>query len=68
MLQLAEVVQEVVGNHPGVEFHPRPVDDPTVRRPDTTRAWEVLGWKPQISLREGLEKTRPWFQEIILGG
>jgi dTDP-glucose 4,6-dehydratase len=68
MLQLAELVQEVVGNHPGVEFHPRPVDDPTVRRPNTARATEVLGWKPQISLREGLEKTLPWFRKIILGG
>jgi dTDP-glucose 4,6-dehydratase len=68
MLQLAQLVQEVVGNHPGVEFHPRPVDDPTVRRPDTTRAAEILGWKPQISLREGLEKTLPWFQKIIVGG
>jgi dTDP-glucose 4,6-dehydratase len=68
MLQLAESVQAVVGNHPGVEFHPRPVDDPSVRRPDTTRASEILGWKPQISLQEGLEKTLPWFRRTILGG
>ena len=67
ILQLAESVQDVVGNHPGIEFHPRPVDDPTVRRPDTTRASEVLGWKPQISLREGLERTLPWFRRTILG-
>ncbi|HJQ96014.1 MAG TPA: GDP-mannose 4,6-dehydratase [Acidimicrobiia bacterium] len=62
MLQLADLVQDVVGNHPGVDFLPRPVDDPNVRRPDTTRAEEMLGWKPQISLREGLEKTLPWFR------
>jgi dTDP-glucose 4,6-dehydratase len=66
MLQLAELVQDVVGNHPGVEFHPRPVDDPTVRRPDTGRAAEILGWKPQTSLREGLEKTLPWFRKVVL--
>jgi dTDP-glucose 4,6-dehydratase len=67
MLQLAEMVQDVVGNHPGVQFLPRPVDDPTVRRPDTTRAEEVLGWKPQISLHAGLEKTLPWFRGTVLG-
>ena len=38
MLELAETVQDVVGNHPGIEFHPRPTDDPTVRRPDTSKA------------------------------
>ena len=66
MLQLAELVQEVVGNYPGVQYLPRPVDDPNVRRPDTGRAADVLDWKPQISLREGLEKTLPWFQKAVL--
>jgi len=65
MLELAEAVQDVVGNHPGIEFHPLPVDDPMVRRPDTTKAEELLGWKAQISLREGLERTLPWFLEVL---
>ena len=65
VLQLAETIQDVVGNHPGVEFQPRPTDDPTVRRPDTTRAEEKLGWKAQVSLREGLERTLPWFKEVL---
>ena len=51
MLELAETVQDVVGNHPGIEFHPRPTDDPTVRRPDTSKAERVLGWKAQVTLR-----------------
>jgi len=67
MLQLAELVQQVVGNKPGIEFLPRPVDDPNVRRPDTTRAAEILDWKPQIPLREGLEKTLPWFRKAVMG-
>jgi dTDP-glucose 4,6-dehydratase len=65
MLELAEAVQDVVGNHPGVEYQPIPVDDPKVRRPDTTRAEDVLGWKAQVSLREGLERTTPWFREVL---
>jgi len=65
ILELAEAVQDVVGNHPGIEFHPLPTDDPTVRRPDTTRAEEILGWKAQVSLRQGLEKTVPWFREVL---
>ncbi|MGB7860213.1 MAG: GDP-mannose 4,6-dehydratase [Acidimicrobiia bacterium] len=65
MLELAEAIQDVVGNHPGVEFHPRPTDDPNVRRPDTAKAEEMLGWKAQIALREGLEMTLPWFKEVL---
>jgi dTDP-glucose 4,6-dehydratase len=68
MIELAELVQDVTGSHPGVEFLPRPVDDPTVRRPDTSLAAELLGWKPQISLREGLERTLPWFRSFMSGG
>ena len=67
ILRLAEMVQDVVGNHPGVEFHPRPVDDPTVRRPDITLARRELGWEPRISLTEGLKRTLPWFVEQVDG-
>jgi dTDP-glucose 4,6-dehydratase len=65
MLELAETVQDVVGNHPGIEFHPRPTDDPMVRRPDTSKAERILGWKAQISLREGLGRTLPFFKEVL---
>jgi UDP-glucuronate decarboxylase len=65
MLELAEAVQDAVGNHPGIAFHPSPVDDPKVRRPDTTLAEEVLGWKAQIPLREGLARTADWFREQL---
>jgi dTDP-glucose 4,6-dehydratase len=65
MLELADTVQDVVGNHPGIEFQERPTDDPMVRRPDTAKAEHVLGWKAQISLREGLGRTLPWFKEVL---
>jgi len=65
MVELAKTVQDVVGNHPGIDFHPRPTDDPMVRRPDTAKAEKILGWKAQVSLREGLERTLPWFKEVL---
>lgn len=65
ILQLAGAIQDAVGKHPGVEFHPRPQDDPNVRCPDTTVAERELGWHPSVSLRSGLERTRPWFAERI---
>ena len=67
MLELAEMIQDVVGNHPGCERQPRPVDDPGVRCPDIALARAELGWDPAIGLREGLERTLPWFREAIAG-
>jgi len=67
ILELAQSVQTVVGVETGIEFHPRPVDDPQVRRPDTTLAEQVLGWKPQIALLEGLQRTLPWFESEVSG-
>ena len=63
MLQLAEAVQNACGSHPGVELHPRPVDDPQVRRPDTTIARERLGWEATTPLAVGLSRTAVWWRE-----
>ena len=65
ILELAEMIQEVVGNHPGIDFLPRPIDDPTVRRPDITRARRALDWEPKIPLADGLARTLPWFVERL---
>jgi dTDP-glucose 4,6-dehydratase len=65
MLELAEAVQGAVGNHPGVVFHPRPEDDPKVRRPDTTLATQALDWKATVALEEGLRRTSTWFREAL---
>ena len=62
MLQLAEAVQDACGAHPGVELHPRPVDDPQVRRPDTTVARERLGWEASTPLAVGLARTAEWWR------
>ena len=65
VLELAEAVQDAIGNHPGVEFLPRPVDDPTVRRPDTTLAESILDWRAEVPLDEGLRRTAPWFLQHL---
>ena len=62
VLQLAVTVLELTGSASELVFKPLPQDDPTRRRPDISLAAEVMGWKPEISLREGLTRTIPWFQ------
>jgi dTDP-glucose 4,6-dehydratase len=47
---------------------PLPEDDPKVRRPDISRAREVLGWEPTIGLDEGMTRTIAWFRERIRVG
>lgn len=63
--ELAEAVQDVVGRHPGIDYQPRPVDDPTVRCPDISLARDLLDWEPQVRLHEGLERTLPWFRQAL---
>ena len=54
MIELATAVGEVLGVEPRLEHRPLPMDDPRVRRPDITRARELLGWEPQVALLDGL--------------
>ena len=65
ILELAEAVQDAVGSHPGVVHQPAPEDDPKVRRPDTTLAERVLGWKARVPLDEGLARTADWFRKAL---
>jgi len=55
--QLGEEVNNIIGNDSGFTFLPLPEDDPKQRKPDISRAKELLGWNPTIPLREGLVKT-----------
>jgi len=62
ILHLAEVIQDAIGNHPGIAFHPLPQDDPLVRCPDTRLAEQVLDWTAKVALRDGIERTVGWFR------
>ena len=57
LLELAETVIDVTGSRSEIVFEALPVDDPKVRQPDISRAKDLLGWEPQVELREGLQKT-----------
>jgi dTDP-glucose 4,6-dehydratase len=57
LLELAETVIEVTGSKAEIVFEALPTDDPQVRQPDIALARQVLGWEPQVSLREGLQRT-----------
>ena len=55
--ELAEKVIEATGADSGIVYEPLPTDDPQVRRPDITRAREILDWEPSTALEDGLAKT-----------
>jgi len=57
LLQLAESVIEVTGSESQIVYEALPTDDPQVRQPDITLAQEILGWTPEIQLKEGLTRT-----------
>ncbi len=62
VLELAELVLEVTGSDSEITFEELPVDDPVRRRPDISLAQRVLGWRPEIDLREGLTRTYDWYR------
>lgn len=66
--ELAEIVLEVTGSASSVRHLPLPVDDPKRRRPDTTRAEELLGWRPSVALREGVRRTVEYFGSLAASG
>ncbi|HET8812311.1 MAG TPA: UDP-glucuronic acid decarboxylase family protein [Gaiella sp.] len=57
LLELAEAVIAATGSTSPIVFEALPVDDPQVRQPDITRARQLLGWEPEVSLEEGLRRT-----------
>ena len=62
MKDLAEWIIRLTGSSSTIEYIPRPVDDPTVRRPDTALAEELLGWNPEVPIEDALLRTIDWFR------
>jgi dTDP-glucose 4,6-dehydratase len=64
-LSIREFAQKIIsltGSASTLEFLPRPVDDPNVRKPDITRARTLLGWEPRVGLDDGLKRTIEFFR------
>lgn len=65
MNELAEVVLELTGSKSKIVYDPLPTDDPKQRRPDIFMAQQCMGWKPKISLLEGLQPTIAYFRQEL---
>jgi nucleoside-diphosphate-sugar epimerase len=68
MLELAEIIVELTDSAGSLVYQSLPSDDPQQRQPDITLAKQHLGWEPTVQLREGLEKTIPYFAELLARG
>ena len=63
--ELAETVLKKVHSNSSIIKMPLPADDPMQRKPDISLAQKVLGWEPKIQLEEGLDRTIPYFKELL---
>jgi len=66
--EIAETIIRMTGSTSKVVYRPLPTDDPKQRRPDITRARELLGWEPKVQLEEGLIKTIEYFRTKVKSG
>ncbi len=65
MLELARKVAKMTRTRAGIVHKPLPQDDPRQRRPDISKAADVLGWAPEVALEQGLETTIDWYRERL---
>lgn len=68
IIELSELVIELTGSRSAIINKPLPKDDPKQRKPDITKAQKVLGWRPQVSIQEGLASTIKYFDDILSEG
>lgn len=65
ILEFAKLILRLTGSQSEIIYKPLPQDDPKTRRPDITRAKEVLGWEPRVPVEEGLKKTIDWYRSML---
>jgi nucleoside-diphosphate-sugar epimerase len=67
VIEFAERIRTFTGATSPIVFEPLPQDDPQRRRPDITRARQLLGWEPKVELEEGLRRTVEYFRGVMEG-
>jgi dTDP-glucose 4,6-dehydratase len=65
ILDCAWLVRRVTGSQSAISYLPLPQDDPKQRRPDITKAIQLLGWEPKIGLEAGLRLSQPYFEQAL---
>jgi len=65
VLELASMVIDLTGSHSRIVHRPLPQDDPKQRRPDISRAQDLLNWKPRTMLKDGLVNTITYFDRLL---
>lgn len=65
MLELAETILRLTGSKSTLIFKELPQDDPTQRKPDITKAQNLMGWQPKVCLEDGLKETIAYFKSVI---
>lgn len=63
--EMAKQVLEQIGSSSWIVYCDLPENDPKQRRPDISRAWELLGWRPETTVREGMEKVTEYYRGLM---
>jgi nucleoside-diphosphate-sugar epimerase len=65
VLELADIIKKIINSSSEIIFESLPQDDPKRRKPDITKAKNLLGWEPKVSIEEGIDKTIQYFKSIL---
>lgn len=65
LLDLANIVLEVTNGNSSLEFMELPEDDPRQRRPDISKAKNLLGWEPKVDIKTGIQRTADWISKVL---
>jgi UDP-glucuronate decarboxylase len=65
MLELGTMVIDLTGSRSRIVHRPRPEDDPRQRRPDISKARDLMAWSPPTPLKEGLRRTIAYFEQLL---
>ena len=65
LLEMAKLIIELTESRSEIVFEALPVDDPQVRQPDITRARDLLGWEPEIDVRDGIGRTIEHYTRLL---